>query len=139
MNRLVVGTDKSEITKHLPDAFLFIDDDISTVPLPPRRKVTKLDLSHHSYNPLRDIDYKRAKELIAVLDAVFPEGEDTLTKKASNFVLLNALLSGETDFQKLISTPSIKDTGKTDAYQKFKRSCSRLSLRTSSAVPQTFL
>jgi hypothetical protein len=122
MNLLIVGTtDKKEtIFQHLPESFLLIDDGsiIDALRLPPRRKVTTFDFTKHSFNPLKDIDYRRAREFISVLDAVFPEGENTLTKKTSNFILLNALLSKPKSLDKLIRPG--RDSAQTDAYQKIQ-------------------
>ncbi|MDZ4761219.1 MAG: hypothetical protein SGJ21_09125 [Alphaproteobacteria bacterium] len=122
MNKLIVGNDKTIFLDHLPETFLIIDDGaiVDQIPLPARRKITQLDLDFHSFNPLKDIDYRRAREFIAVLDAVFPEGEDTLTKKTSNFALLNALLAQPTRLDKLIPRPSKNDAGAIDAYQKIQ-------------------
>ncbi|TQF41153.1 hypothetical protein UNPF46_08515 [Bradyrhizobium sp. UNPF46] len=63
------------------------------------------------------MDYRRAREFIAVLDAVFPEGENTLTKKNANFVLLNALLDEPTRLDKLLRGDK-RDPAKQDAHQK---------------------
>lgn len=116
MNLLLVGRDK--VLPPLDPPFLLIDDEID-LPIPKNRKVTVLDFTKHSFNPLRGMDYKKAREFISVLDAVFPEGENTLTKKTSNFVLLNALLSKTTRLDKLIR-PNKKDASVTDAYQKIQ-------------------
>lgn len=122
MNLLVVGRNKTKtILEHLPDSFLLIDDgpSIDAFPIPKRRKVTTLDFTKDSFNPLKDIDYKKAREFISVLDAVFPEGESTLTKKTSNFVLLNALLSNPKRLDKLIPRAG-KEPGQIDAFQKIQ-------------------
>lgn len=118
MNLLVVGTKKETILEHLPDTFLLIDDGaiIDAVPLPPQRKITIFDVTKHSFNPLKGIDYLRARNFITLLDAVFPEGKDTLTKKISNFQILSALLSKPKSLDGLIR--NTKDTA--DAYQKIQ-------------------
>jgi hypothetical protein len=121
MNLLIVGTDKSEIIEHLPDTFLFIDDGPLLEKIPPQKqRGTHLDLSKDAFNPLKDISYKRARDFISVLDAVFPEGESTLTKKASNFVLLKALLAHPKRLDKLIPHTRTQDPGVLDAYQKIQ-------------------
>lgn len=117
MNLLVVGTDKSELVKHLPDHFLFIGDK-ADFPVPKRVKVTRLNLSTHSYNPLKGMNYKKARDFISILDAVFPEGANTLTKKSSNFEILKALLSKPQTLERLI--PRGTDAGTLDAYQKIQ-------------------
>jgi hypothetical protein len=117
---LIIGTDKSPILSHLPESFLFIDDGplIDAITLPKRRKITRLDFSQHSFNPLKGMDYQKARQFITVLDAVFPEGANTLTKKNSNFILLNALLKKPTTLDALLSQS--KDPAQQDAYQKIQ-------------------
>ncbi len=97
MNALIVGSDKTPILRYLPSRFLLIDDGplIDRITLPARRALTVFDVAKHAFNPLRAMDYRKAREFIDVLDGTFPEGENTLTRKNSNFVLLNALLSGQ--------------------------------------------
>jgi len=121
MNTLIVGTRKDAILHYLPPGpFLMIDDGplLDTV----ERRARTFDVERHSINPLKDMDYRRARDFIGVLDAVFPEGENTLTRKTSNFVLLNELLTGTAKrLDKLIPTePDKKDTGRLDAYQKLQ-------------------
>lgn len=120
MNVLVVGTNKTNtILEHLPNSFLLIDDGeiIDAISFPKRRKVTRFDVTKHSFNPLKKIDHIRAREFVQILDAIFPEGENTLTKRNSNFVLLNALTSAKR-LDKLLY-PS-RDPAQTDAYQKIQ-------------------
>lgn len=121
MNALVVGTHKETLLEHLPDKFLIIDDGdlIEQISFPSRRKIVEFDVAKHFLNPLGRMNYVRAREFISILDAVFPEGESTLTKKGSNFVLLNALLSGPRSLDRLIGQNS-KDSAQTDAYQKIQ-------------------
>src|ERR1700709_184530 len=63
--------------------------------------------------------YRRARDFIAVLDAVFPDGQNTLTKKNANFHILSALLDEPTYLHKLLK-PDKKDPAKQDAYQKIE-------------------
>lgn len=118
---LIVGRDKSDIIRHLPDKFLFIDDGalIDQLTLPKRRKVVVLDVFKHSLNPLKGIDYKRAREFLSLLNAIFPEGESTLTRRASNFALLQALCDNPTRLDNLI-IPDKSDNGSMDAHQKIQ-------------------
>lgn len=117
MNRLVVGFDKSPLLEELPPRFLFIDDGplIDRLELSGRRAVTVLDLERHSFNPLKDMDYPRARDFVAVLDAVFPEGESTLTRRYSSYILLSALLTGKRKRLDALIAPSKENQ---DAYQK---------------------
>lgn len=121
MNVLSVGSPEP-LLDHLPDRFLLIDDGpfIDQLHLPPRRAVNVLDTNTMSFNPLRDMTYLKAREFLAVLDAVFPEGESTLTRRYSNFVLLNALLANPKRLDSLIPEPDRKDTAALDAWQKIQ-------------------
>lgn len=118
MNVLTVGFDKSPLLDYVEPPFLIIDDGdlIDRIVLPKRRKVTVLDLSKHRLNPLKDIDYRRAREFVQVLNATFPEGESTLTRRNSNYQLLCALLEKPKLLSDLIS--DTKDTR--DAYQQIQ-------------------
>ena len=117
---LVIGTNKTDtILEHLPESYLLIDDGavIDALALPKRRKVTRLNFSHHSFNPLTGMDYYKARQLIAIFGAVFPEGANTLTKKNSDYALLKALLRNKTRTLDTLIAPS-KDPTQQDAYQK---------------------
>jgi hypothetical protein len=118
MNTLIVGSDKEPLLHHLPDKFLFIDDGplIDTLDMPTRRAVTVFDPTKHSFNPLKDMSYLKARDFLDVLNAAFPEGDSTLTKRNSNFILLQALLSKPRSLATLLKPT--KDN--TDAYQKLQ-------------------
>lgn len=120
MNALIVGTNKQPILQNLPDAFLLIDDGdlIDAIDLPARRAVTNFDPANHSFDPLKGMTYRRARDFINVLDAVFPEGESTLTRKNANFVLLEALLNKPKHLDVLI--PAKSDGAYVDARQKIQ-------------------
>lgn len=66
---------------------------IDALTIPKRRKVTYFDYTQDSFNPLKGMDYRKARDFVAVIDSIFPEGENTLTKKMSRFALLSALLA----------------------------------------------
>jgi hypothetical protein len=123
MNEIIVGADKTPIIECIDfeTNFLLIDDGplIDALKIPPRRKVIRFDVGKHRFNPLHGMDYRRAREFVAVLDAIFPEGGSTLTKKNANFVLLEALLDEPTYLHKLLR-PDKKDPAKQDAYQKIE-------------------
>ncbi len=117
---LILGTDKTAtILEHLPESFLLIDDGpvIDALTLPARRRVTRLDLSHHALNPLKGMDYLKARQFVAIINAVFPEGESTLTRKNATYTLLQALLTTKSRTLATLLKPS-KDPGEQDAYQK---------------------
>jgi hypothetical protein len=113
MNALIVGANKTTILDHLPEGdFLMIDDGPIIEKL--RYRGRKFDVLRNSFNPLKDLSYRTAREFVAVLNAVFPEGENTLTKANTRFQLLRALTG--TKHERLSTL--ISDTKEThDAYQ----------------------
>lgn len=118
MNTVVVGLDKAPLLRHLPEEFLIIDD--GTIIDQIHRRARRFDIEKHAFNPLKDMTYQRARTFLDVLNAVFPEGDNTLTRRYSNFVLLNALLAKPRMLSELIPKPNPKDTGALDAYQKIQ-------------------
>lgn len=116
MNALIVGSRKTAILEHIPDGdFLLIDDgpiidQIDQI----HRRARLFDVAKHSFNPLKDISYRKAREFISVIDAAFPEGENTLTNRNARFQLLTALMESPTRLDRLVS--DAKDTH--DAWQK---------------------
>jgi hypothetical protein len=85
LNKLFVGiTRKVEIPK---GGCLFIHDEVPEIP---RARV--FDPRLHSFNPLKGIDYKKAREIADVLYTVYPQGENTLTVRNGRRSLLKALL-----------------------------------------------
>ncbi len=64
------------------------------------------------------MDYRLAREFLAVMDAIFPESVDTLTRKNSNFVLLETLLDHKSGYLNTLLEPDRKDAAQQDAYQK---------------------
>jgi hypothetical protein len=88
VNRLYVGFTK---TIELPErGFLFIDDKVPEIP---RARV--FDPHKHCFNPLKDITYKKARELADVLYTISPQGENTLTVRNGKRALLKALLEAK--------------------------------------------
>ena len=85
MNKLYVGLSKDvSIPK---GGCLFIDDE---VPELPRARV--FDPRFDSFNPLKNLDYKKALAIADVLYTVYPLGENTLTVRNGRRELLDALL-----------------------------------------------
>jgi hypothetical protein len=85
MNQLHVGFSKAiELPK---GGFLYIHDEV-----PDLAQSRIFDPLKHSFNPLRDIDYKRARQLSDVLYTIAPEGENTLTVRDGKRAMLQALL-----------------------------------------------
>lgn len=92
MNKLFLGFSK---TIELPKRkFLFIDDDFDdeTLRIPHARL---FDPREHSFNPLKDITYKKARELTDVLYTTTPQGENTLTVRNGKRALLQAMLKAK--------------------------------------------
>jgi hypothetical protein len=86
MNQLYVGLSKQiELPR---GGFLFIDDEVRDVP---RARV--FDPLKHSFNPLKDVDHKKAREIAEVLYAISPQGENTLTVRNGKRALPKALMS----------------------------------------------
>lgn len=121
MNVLTIGADPTPLLNYVPDRFLFIDDGplIDQLTPPGHRRTVFFDPKRHRFNPLKDMDYRRAQEFLHVLDATFPEGENTLTKGNSNHILLKALLAEPKRLSQL--THDSKDPYERDAHRKIER------------------
>lgn len=117
MSILCVGSDPTPLLDHLPEACLIIDDGELTDTVSIRAK--RFDVSKHSLNPLKDMDEHKAMSFIAVLDGAFPEGENTLTRRYSNHVMLKRLLDKPGKLADLI-VPT-KDPYERDANEKIER------------------
>jgi hypothetical protein len=88
MNKLYVGFSRNV---ELPTGgCLLIDDEVRDVP---RARI--FYPAQHSFNPLKDIDYKTAREISEVLYAVYPQGENTLTVRNGKRELLKGLLEAK--------------------------------------------
>ena len=86
MNKLFLGFSKKiEIPS---GGFLLIDDEIPEIP-----KARIFDLDKHSLNPLKNIDYQKARALTNALYTIAPEGTTTLTVRNGKRAMLKALLS----------------------------------------------
>lgn len=85
MNAIHIGISKAV---DLPKGgYLFIDDEIQDV-----RRARVFDPLLDCFNPLKDIDYKKARALADVLYTLAPQGENTLTVRNGKRALLKALL-----------------------------------------------
>jgi hypothetical protein len=63
----------------------------------------------HSFNPLQDLTYKKAREIADILYTVSPQGENTLTVRNGKRALLKMLMDGPKALDKLP-----RDYGKTE-------------------------
>lgn len=97
MNQLHVGTHRN-IAAPPGGAFLFITDEV-----PPLPNISVFDPLVHSFNPLKDITHKRARELADVLYAIYPQGENTLTVRDGRMALAPAMMAAKT-FDKVTGT-----------------------------------
>lgn len=107
MNSLIIGTaDKTEqLLEHARAGFLLITDGELVQPFLskfPRAKI--FDPSEHSFNPLRGLDYKRARDFAATVYSASPEGKDTLTVRNGKRELTKALLANPTQLDRLKSS-----------------------------------
>ncbi len=104
MNILTVGFDKRPILERVPnDNFLLIDDGpIADAVATSKRTVRVLDLDKDTFDPLKDMDYRKARDFIAVLDGTFPEGENTLTRATARWQILEALRSEPASLSQLL-------------------------------------
>lgn len=85
MNKLYVGFSKLVA---LPNKGLFIHDQVPDI-----SRARIFDPAKHSFNPLKGIDYRKARALADVLYTAYPQGENTLTVRNGKRLLLKALLS----------------------------------------------
>lgn len=114
MNKITVGKLPLELPK---SGFLFIHD---TVPDIPRARV--FDPTKHSFNPLSDIDYRKASDIVDVFDALFSRGDGTLTKDTGLDFISDALEQQPTSLDTLIETPDRRaSTGHIWAHGKVRR------------------
>ncbi len=114
MNALLIGSNKEPLLQFVPQSnFLFIDDGSLEL----HRRGRAFDYHKHRIDPLKDISYRTACEFVDVLNAVFPQGDSTLTKATATFQLLEALLSKPRSLATLITDS--KDTRY--AYQMVQR------------------
>lgn len=88
-NKIYIGQTKEVV---LPDkgGFLLIDDEVPEVS---RSRI--FDPMVHCFDPLKGITYKKARELVDVLYAIFPQGENTLTVRNGKRELLRCFLEGK--------------------------------------------
>jgi len=84
-NQIYIGINRDI---KLPDGgYLLIEDEARDIP---RSRV--FDPSIHSLNPLKDIDYKRARDLAEVIYTLYPQGGDTLTVRGGKRALARYFL-----------------------------------------------
>jgi hypothetical protein len=86
MNQLHVGFSKSiDLPK---GGYLLIDDEVRDIP---RSRV--FDPLKHSFNPLKGIEYKRARELAEFFYTISPQGDNTV--RSGKQAMLRALVKAD--------------------------------------------
>lgn len=96
MNHLALGTaDKTEqlLAWTTKRPFLLIDDGPIADVFVERFHAKLFDVTKHSFNPLRRIDYRRARDIAATIYAASPEGKETLTVRNGKRSLTRLLLN----------------------------------------------
>jgi hypothetical protein len=73
-NELHVGLTRSLTPRR---GAVFIHDEVYSVP--DWKHPRTFDPLVHSFNPLKGLDYKTARQIANVLYAIYPQGENTLT------------------------------------------------------------
>ncbi len=88
MNVLHVGFSKT--IEPPKGGYLLIDDEVPDIP-----KSRIFDPLKHCFNPLKGIDYKRARELAELFYTISPQGDNTLTVRNGKRALLKALMAAD--------------------------------------------
>lgn len=118
MNSLLIGiADKTDwLLKRASGSFLLIDDGPIVATFLEEFPKTKLfDIAKDSFNPLRGIDYKRARDFAEAIYTASPQGENTLTVRNGKRALLKLLLSGASRLTDLPSPEETKDDAEKEA------------------------
>lgn len=116
LNHLLIGNANktNRLLELATQPFLLIDDgDIADAFLTAFPRAKLFDVTQHSFNPLRGIDYKHARDFTAALYTASPEGADTLTVRNGKRALLKLLLDKPERLDKLTNTT--RDPGAAEA------------------------
>jgi hypothetical protein len=92
MLKLYVGLDKNIELPPQKDGYLLIDDDLEKWGAP---QPIIFDPQKDCFNPLQDIDRKKAREIARLLYTASPQGENTLTVRNGRRALAAALVNSE--------------------------------------------
>jgi hypothetical protein len=92
MLKLYVGLDKNIELPPQKDGYLLIDDEVEKWNAP---QPIIFDPKKHRFNPLQDIDRKKAREIARLLYTASPQGENTLTVRNGRRALAAALVNSE--------------------------------------------
>jgi hypothetical protein len=113
-NKIYIGT-----TPIIPPkgGYLFIHDEVPDI-----SRARRFDPTIHSFNPLQQLTYRKANELVDIFDALFARGDSTLTKDTGLDCIAEALDGTPTSLDTLIEWPDNKSsTGHHWAYGKVRR------------------
>jgi hypothetical protein len=108
VNKLHVGFNKEV---DLPKGgYIYIADDVPIV-----SRASIFDPLKHSFNPLKSLTYKKAREIAEILYTVSPQGENTLTVRNGKRALLKMLMEDPKRLDKLPRDFSKTETGPLEA------------------------
>lgn len=105
-NHLLVGSaDKTErlLTLTKPGFLLVDDGPIADAFLARFSRAKLFDPAQHSFNPLKGMDYKRARDFATTLYTAFPEGKDTLTVRNGKRALTRLLMANHSRLDRIKS------------------------------------
>lgn len=87
MNKIYIGVNRElELPK---GGYLVLDDEVTA----PARAI--FEPGECSFNPLEEVDYRKARDLAATFYALSPQGENTLTVRNGKRALVKLLLDAE--------------------------------------------
>jgi len=106
-NKLLVGhADKTEQLLHINGGFLLLaEPDLCAAAQHKFPRAHVFDPLAHSFNPLKDMDYRGARDFAALLYGISPEGGNTLTVRNGRRALTRLLLSNKPRLDKLLPIP----------------------------------
>lgn len=91
-NKIYIGLQRNvELPKK--GGYLLIDDEVPK--FGDWKRPRYFDPLKHSFNPLKGLDYKKARQLAEIFYTISPQGENTLTVRNGKRALLKALLKAE--------------------------------------------
>jgi hypothetical protein len=91
--------------------YIYIVDDVPEV-----SRARVFDPLKHSFNPLKAIRHRKAREIADILYTVSPQGENTLTVRNGKRALLKMLLEGPKALDKLPRDYSKTDVGPLEVF-----------------------
>lgn len=110
MNALYVGlADKTEQFLQAKPGFLLLDDGpIADAFLDQFPRAKEFNPTVHSFNPLRGMDYRAARDLVGALYSASPEGKDTLTVRNGKRALARLLMDNPGRIDRIQGDPEVE-------------------------------